>query len=236
MNIAGVNPYPLLTGLTKGSVALLDLSANNTSLTMFWNTAPTLEQQVAYIAAEIRKQGSAIGVGGYLEKRFWYQRSPSFGSKNPESGVVQDRNIHLGIDVWSRTGTPIYAPLAGCVAAFRDNQGFLNYGPTVILSHQLEGEHFYTLYGHLARESLSGLSIGKVIKKGECFAEIGSEAVNGNWPPHLHFQLIVDLPIVNGDYPGVCSELDRAFYERNCPDPLPLSGLSQFLVQSSEYK
>jgi hypothetical protein len=46
--------------------------------------------------------------------------------------------------------------------------------------------------------------------------------VNGNWPPHLHFQLIRDMQGKRGDYPGVVRADELAFYRDNCPDPMAL--------------
>jgi hypothetical protein len=43
-------------------------------------------------------------------------------------------------------------------------------------------------------------------------------AENGNWPPHLHFQLIIDMQGMKGDYPGVCKFSERERYLANCPD------------------
>jgi hypothetical protein len=42
---------------------------------------------------------------------------------------------------------------------------------------------------------------------------------NGHWPPHLHFQLIIDMGKAKGDYPGVCKYSEREKYLDNCPDP-----------------
>ncbi|MEP6913389.1 MAG: response regulator, partial [bacterium] len=42
---------------------------------------------------------------------------------------------------------------------------------------------------------------------------------NGDWPPHLHFQIIEDMRVHEGDYPGVCSISERAKYLNNCPNP-----------------
>jgi hypothetical protein len=48
---------------------------------------------------------------------------------------------------------------------------------------------------------------------------VSSIRKNGDWPPHLHFQLIWDLGGKWGDYPGVAAERDLEFYKENCPDP-----------------
>ena len=51
---------------------------------------------------------------------------------------------------------------------------------------------------------------------------------NGDYPPHLHFQIILDIENFYGDYPGVCSENDLKYYSQNCPDPNLVLKLSSF--------
>jgi murein DD-endopeptidase MepM/ murein hydrolase activator NlpD len=78
---------------------------------------------------------------------------------------------------------------------------------------------FYTLYGHLSLNDIKNLQEGQRIEKGEVFAEFGLPMENGHWPPHLHFQIIIDLENYKGDYPGVCKYSEREKYLANCPDP-----------------
>ena len=70
--------------------------------------------------------------------------------------------MHIGLDLWIKAGTPVLSALDGKVHSFDFNAGFGDYGPTIILEHQLEDQTFYTLYGHLSLDSLDGLKIGKV--------------------------------------------------------------------------
>ena len=58
-----------------------------------------------------------------------------------------------------------------------------------------------------------------VFKKGTTLATLGDATVNGNYAPHLHFQIIDTISTNFGDYPGVCSASDLDFYLENCPDP-----------------
>jgi len=97
-----------------------------------------------------------------------------------------------------------------------------NYGPTIILEHQTEHGLIHTLYGHLSRASLTNITVGQPIKAVDQLAELGSAEVNGDYPPHLHFQLIMDMAEYTGDYPGVCAAEDLHFYKENCPDPMEL--------------
>ena len=104
--------------------------------------------------------------------------------------------------------------------SFQDNAHFGDYGPTIILQHDLAGKTVYSLYGHLSRASLEGLHEGKAFRAGEKLAEIGPFPENGDWPPHLHIQLITDLLGHRGDFPGVCSVANRERFLAICPDPM----------------
>jgi murein DD-endopeptidase MepM/ murein hydrolase activator NlpD len=71
---------------------------------------------------------------------------------------------------------------------------------------------------------LTGLEIGSQIKAGEMIARIGSEEVNGGWPPHVHFQLSFVEPETH-DMPGVVSQEDREDALKVYPDPRLVLGL-----------
>jgi murein DD-endopeptidase MepM/ murein hydrolase activator NlpD len=121
------------------------------------------------------------------------------------------------------------APLDGFVHSFAFRESYGDYGAVIILTHQLEGHSFYTLYGHLSLASIKNLNEGERIKKGEVFAEFGIPQENGNWPPHLHFQVIKDLEGMKGDYPGVCRYSEKKGYLLNCPDPDLILSMNQFV-------
>jgi len=61
------------------------------------------------------------------------------------------------------------------------------------------------------------------------FTEFGMRFENGNWPPHLHFQIIIDIGNWQGDYPGVCKFSERERWLQNCPDPDIILQLKQYL-------
>ncbi len=196
----------------------LDLSISNSELYDF--DIQSTDELDNYIQGKIRKSGKNTARGGYGEDRLIYRKSRHFGSGS------HARTIHLGIDVWSEAYTSISAPLAGQVHSFRINDNFGDYGPTIILEHQLENRTFYTLYGHLSLSSLDGLSEGLKIQRGEKFAEIGDLHENGTWPPHLHFQVMTDMLGNSGDFPGVASKNDWQQMKEICPDPAPLLGIT----------
>ncbi|MFT4075799.1 MAG: peptidoglycan DD-metalloendopeptidase family protein [Asticcacaulis sp.] len=160
-------------------------------------------------------------VGGYDEERAIYS-GPVFEA--PAGGEA--RTVHLAIDLFEAAGAPVFAPLAGVVHSFQDNANPKDYGPTIILEHAVTSQlTFYTLYGHLSRESLEGLSIGQPVAAGARIATLGAAAVNGDWPPHLHVQVILDLMGKSGDFPGVFKKSEREQWKRICPDPAPLLGI-----------
>ncbi len=198
--------------LSPENTKKLDFTAANTELEKL-DLADTAAFE-AYVLAQLKEAGKTYGIGGYLENRAIYRRSEVFGSSAEEF-----RNIHLGVDIWSTAGAPVYVPWAGKVHSFQDNAGFGNYGPTIILEHELEGQKLFTLYGHLQRTDLENLQVGKQVKAGDMLCHIGAFPENGDWPAHLHFQLIWDLGESWGDYPGVAAEKDMEYYRENCPDP-----------------
>jgi murein DD-endopeptidase MepM/ murein hydrolase activator NlpD len=83
----------------------------------------------------------------------------------------------------------------------------------------LETIVFHTLYGHVSLSDLAQLHEGQYINRGEIIAHFGDFNENGNWPPHLHFQVIGDMYSKKGDFPGVCAISEQEKYLSNCPDP-----------------
>lgn len=155
-----------------------------------------------------------VAYGGYLEHRNLYKRSTVFKDID-----IEERNIHIGLDLWIKAGTAVLAALDGVIHSFQNNLSLGDYGPALILEHEIEGETFHTLYGHLSLESLQGKKEGQKVGKGEVIGTLGAPPVNGDYAPHLHFQIIKDLQGKKGDYPGVCAKSDLDFYKKNCPDP-----------------
>ncbi|MFN8252552.1 MAG: peptidoglycan DD-metalloendopeptidase family protein [Ferruginibacter sp.] len=206
-------------------IAPLDLTKNNPSLTEFiFNDT---EAFAAYIQQELVKTNARYLIGGYNELREMYKRSALFDFEKkqlgtsgiPHHNITEPRRLHLGIDIWSAAGTAVYAPLGGMVHSFANNAGYGDYGATIILQHQLDTVTFHTLYGHLSLKDIAGLREGQVITRGQPFAHFGAPLENGYWPPHLHFQVIEDMELKEGDYPGVCRQSEAAKYLQNCPDP-----------------
>jgi len=205
--------------ISRNDYMPIDLSKANTALDTIDISSSRAWQ--TFILNSLNKQNKIVAYGGYLEKRALYNRSSYFINQNFET----DRNIHLGLDLWTAAGTSVLAAVPGKIHSFKDNTNFGDYGPTVILEHQLHGLKFYTLYGHLSRASLTHLNIGAKVGQGEVIAHLGTAAVNGDYAPHLHFQIIKDLQSNVGDYPGVCSLRDLEFYKNNTFNPEIILGL-----------
>ncbi len=176
------------------------------------------------IEEAIHNSEKSIGIGRYNEARPFYT-SAAFehgGNEGPEW-----RTIHIGLDLFAKAYTPVFTPLDGEVVSTIDNEGDRNYGPTVILKHEVLPElTFYTLYGHLSRNSLTSLNPGTQLKAGDQVGSLGGIAENGGWSPHLHFQVILDLLDSNGDYNGVVLPSQRTVWTSLCPDPWWLIGNS----------
>lgn len=166
------------------------------------------------------KPGEPVRFGGYGEDRSLYTQ-PLFAPEGEEP-----RTVHLGIDIFAPADTDVITPLHARVHSSRINDNAGDYGPTIILEHTpAPGVKFYTLYGHLNRDSLKGLRPGSAFMAGERVAGLGAKRENGGWPPHLHFQIILDIGVARGDYPGVCKRSERDHWLTICPDPRPLLGL-----------
>lgn len=179
-----------------------------------------------YINETLESASARYGIGGYNEHRIVYAGSSVFDA---EQATEEPRRLHLGVDIWGEPLTPVMAPLAGNIHSFAFNDQFGDYGATIILEHQLEEVTFYTLYGHLSLNSIKNLKNGGSILKGETFAAFGIPSENGNWPPHLHFQIIIDIGTWFGDYPGVCKFSEREKWLANSPDPDSIVQLEKYL-------
>lgn len=190
-----------------------------------------------YIQYKLKSTNSKYGIGGYGEDRVLYKRSELFDSAGPKVSVLdghieapEARSIHLGVDIWAAAGTKVYVPLGGTIHSFAYNDNFGDYGATIILQHQLDTVVFYTLYGHLSKADLANMQEGKFLNRGELLAHFGEPTENGNWPPHLHFQIIEDMRVNRGDYPGVCKKSESGFYLNNCPDPDLILNMQQYVL------
>jgi murein DD-endopeptidase MepM/ murein hydrolase activator NlpD len=231
-------PFHPVVPLEAGDkLLLMDFTDKNTSLDD--ETLANTELFTSWINNKLEAAGARYGIGGYNEHRTIYSRSGLFGSDNVSSKQItgatgengksqkesEPRRLHLGIDIWGKPYTRVMSPIDGIVHSYGFNNAFGDYGATIILAHHMQGETFFSLYGHLSLNSIKNIQEGDLILKGDVFAEFGIPVENGHWPPHLHFQLIRHLDGHKGDYPGVCKFSERESYLRNCPDPDLILGM-----------
>ena len=173
-------------------------------------------------------------LGRYEEPRLIYQ-SPLFNI-DPEEGGGQ-RTIHLGVDVFAEKGHAVYAPLDGIViaAVFRPERQ--DYGGLLILRHEpIAGPAFFSLYGHLDRESVAAWSVGQAVPRGASLGCLGGPDENGGWPPHLHLQVASDLLGTGDGFPGVAAADEQSVWTAFCPHPAALLGCSAELAKASRWE
>ena len=175
------------------------------------------------IFSQMQAVDATVGIGRYNEARLIYT-TELFKAQDEE--MPEHRTVHLGLDLFKHSGSPVYAPIDGIVHSVKNNSAPLDYGPTIILEHRTDpGELFYTLYGHLSPDSLSGMDTGMTIKKGRQIGSIGEPESNGGWPPHVHFQIIIDMLGESGNFPGVARPSERGIWLSICPDPNLVLGI-----------
>ncbi len=231
------NSFHHVVDVPAGTViTALDLTKHNTALTEFiFNDTQAF---AGYIKRELTNNNALYLIGGYNELREMYKRSALFGFEKANLNTAgtavlppEPRRLHLGIDIWGNAGIKIYAPLGGMVHSFANNNNYGDYGATIILQHQINTVQFHTLYGHLSLADIAHLREGQFITRGQCFAHFGTPHENGNWPPHLHFQIIENLELKEGDYPGVCKASEKEKYLNNCPHPDLILNMLKFIQQ-----
>ena len=171
-----------------------------------------------------------VTLGRYAEPRLIYGTPAFFAGVHP---AADRRTIHMAVDVFMPAGTLVHAPLAGTVRHATWYSDRLDYGGMVVLEHvePASGTVFFTLYGHLSRASVDGLTKGQAIAEGEAFAALGAEAENGGWPPHVHFQLGL-MPDGDFSWLGVVDPDQLGGWRLVFPNPAALLNLADDVVEA----
>ena len=163
----------------------LDLSVFNKNLNSY--KLENVADYELFIQSQLDEKKAKIAYGGYLEKRNLYKRSSVF--KNETS---DERNIHIGLDLWINKQATIHAVQDGLIHSFQNNSALGDYGPTIILEHKINEFKFYTLYGHLSKYKCRA---GQRIKRGDVIGYVGS--TGRSEAPHLHYEVHKDGKVVN---------------------------------------
>lgn len=197
---------------TDGKAIVLDLSTGAT-LCGQRIAGLSVDELGALINRSMSEAGTAFAFGRWAEPRELYSND-NFAT----DGSGETRTIHMGVDLFCAAGTPVHAPMDGVVEYAANNKGELDYGPMLIVRHADQND-VRTLYGHLSLDTLDLVCQGQAVTAGEVIAAVGEPPGNGNWPPHLHFQLINDLVGLGTDFPGVALKSEQQYWLGLSPSP-----------------
>jgi len=213
---------------TDGRATVLDLSVGSRLRGHEINNLGVAEFS-DLIDEVMRDADTSFAFGRYAEPRGLYSNEDFASAETSES-----RTIHMGLDLFCAADTTVHAPLDGTVELLANNARELDYGPMVVLRHATDtGQIFYTLYGHLSLDTLGMIEQGQNVRAGEQIATIGSPPYNGNWPSHLHLQLILDLMSLDKDFPGVAYKSKQDYWLTLSPSPAVF--FPQYDAKSLEY-
>lgn len=198
---------PLLDGEGDRSPAA-DAAAESASSSADASSSSSTGPAYAAQYGRSQRRLARLGWGRYMEDRILYQSEHFTGGSDkagasadadadasgaagasaaaPAAPAQEARTLHLGVDLEAPPCTPVYAPLDGVVHSWARNTQDLDYGPTVVLRHEIEVEEgemgqdevcssgsgaeakaakpkrrvvFYSLYGHLTLSTIySGLA------------------------------------------------------------------------------
>jgi murein DD-endopeptidase MepM/ murein hydrolase activator NlpD len=184
MGIGGENPEPF--NPLEGELSFQDptiISSMNRSMDRFKTEVTIQERSFQELVEYLEDQKSLLKstpsiwpVKGWLTSTFGYRSSPFTGR----------RELHKGLDIATRSGTPIIAPADGLVV-FAGREG--GFGNMIIVDH---GYGITTRFGHCS--SLEA-KLGQKIKRGDVIARIGSTGRSTG--PHVHYEVAVNGVSVN---------------------------------------
>ena len=184
MGIGGENPEPF--NPLEGELSFQDqtiISSMNRSLDRLKTEVSIQERSFQELVEYLEDQKSLLAstpsiwpVKGWLTSTFGYRSSPFTGR----------RELHKGLDIATRSGTPVIAPADGLVV-FAGREG--GFGNMIIIDH---GYGITTRYGH--NSSLEA-KLGQKIKRGDVIARVGNTGRSTG--PHVHYEVAVNGVSVN---------------------------------------
>ena len=141
------------------------------------------EGELKCIGEHLKKQQTRLNltpsvwpVRGWISSRYGYRVSPFTGR----------RELHKGLDIVNRIGTPVVATADGRVVYAGYKRG---YGKMVIIDHGLGR---VTKYGHLSRLEVKR---GESVVRGQKIGRLGNTGRSTG--PHLHYEVVINGKAVN---------------------------------------
>ena len=119
--------------LKSEKLEVFDLSVASTDLGLP-DEIDTVEKFTKRLFNQMRDNDARVGVGRYLEPRIIYANDDFVV---PSENSPERRSMHMAHDYFLLAGEPVFAPIAGTVHSFQDNTAELDYGPCIILEHQV---------------------------------------------------------------------------------------------------
>lgn len=145
-----------------------------------------IRSEIARVEEEIRRQNlQTMGTGTFRWPCDATYITSGFGGRN--TGIPGASTNHMGVDIGTGYGAPVYAADTGTVlVSAYDQWGYGNY---VTISH---GNGYTTIYAHMSQRVVSA---GTQVQKGQLIGYTGSTGIaNG---PHLHFEIRENGSAVN---------------------------------------
>jgi murein DD-endopeptidase MepM/ murein hydrolase activator NlpD len=141
------------------------------------------EREFEHLLERINKQRNLLArtpairpTDGWVTSRFGYRKSPFTGR----------RELHKGLDISNRKGTPILATADG-VVSYAGKKGL--YGTIMIIDH---GHGLQTRYAHLNKTLKKKY---ERVKRGDVIAQMGNTGRSSG--PHLHYEVRLNGVPVN---------------------------------------
>src|SRR5579859_2560887 len=209
--------------LQSENIPVFDLSVGSLETGNLLETRDTgfLAQK---LTGRMQAMQSPVGMGRYNEARIIHTHVEQHVETNDGPAWP---TIHLGLDLFLAAGSPVYAPLAGAVHSFSQNNDGTSGSATLVLEHAIaeDGIIFYTLYGNVSAESLTALHAGMSVEQGTQIARTGGGSTSNGLPAHLHFQLITDMLDRQGHFPAYALPDERTVWLSLSPDPNLIVGV-----------
>ena len=153
----------------------------DTQATIKDETLPTYnEGETLPTVEEVEANKYALPVTGQLAKSH-------DASVQVYSNTMGDYRVHLGLDIATTAGAPVYAVADGTVEKIWNDSMM---GACIAIAH---AEDVVTIYKNLAPEFANGVVVGASVTQGQQIANVGETAVvEMADEPHLHYEMTVN--------------------------------------------